>query len=756
MTLEDALTSRGVVAHASPEELKRLLKGKIIRRTVLKCERAKPTKASSRQKRSKNVSKKDVACPHRVELLVFEERPEEVYAIETAPHCNHGTDGPRYEPLTDNLKQYIEEQALLNIGPKSIIANILKLASESKYKRFSLHETRLLTTHKVEICIRRIRNSRTVHTDDRVALDLMAKDPKNNIIHYNRNADELVLVLCSDFQAAMLEKFGDAVFLDTVHGQTNKGLYQLTMLVVSETGKGVPVAYCLSNVEKAEHWSLLIDKSFGRTNRDPSKSIYMSDDCVRIKKCVQDLKARHLLCWFHMMQTIERRLRSYQASRKRKRGADVSDDASNSIKYKIRDLQRIEDEGMYRKKLEEFYNWLLTDKVVHEAMGVRPYATLPLGKQITAKEEFRMYFEAYWNGVGCEKAAMWARFGRVDEKGEPVCWHAHDTNNMIESYFCQQKHFLSKSVRTQRVSSHIHFLNNTVIPWYIHDRQQMLDGIIMSRQQKMTHTIDWTVNWLCQSKERLSIIKSDIGLGNALDPCDAGVTYIFCLADMSCTCPGPHAMPCVHLEAASVSVPITLSMLTNAAKLIKHMQLISRACKVVDGLYKCKKISSHFHAQGKRAWLKLDEGDDHCFCECFLFKKVGMCSHLLALDQPFCGMSEGENLLGPGEVKAFRPATLMDTESDPSTRFQNELEPYITQKEHVLSSPFYEEYIKEVRKILAGSDPLADSAFIKAGFDDLIGYLKKRFAPDLPSGWTSNDVRHQRQATDRKHKYLFK
>jgi hypothetical protein len=56
------------------------------------------------------------------------------------------------------------------------------------------------------------------------------------------------------------------------------------MLVVSETGKGVPVAYCLSNVEKAEHWSLLIDKSFGRTNRDPSKSTYMSDDCPRIKK----------------------------------------------------------------------------------------------------------------------------------------------------------------------------------------------------------------------------------------------------------------------------------------------------------------------------------------------------------------------------------------------------------------------------------------------------------------------------------------
>lgn len=750
--------SGGLVDHSTPDELERLMKGKIIRRTVLKCERAKSTRDSKRQKRSKNVSKKDVACPHKIELLVFEEHPGEVYAIETAPHCGHGTDGPRYEPLTDNLKHYIEEQALLNVGPKSIIANILKLASESKYKRFSLHETRILTAHKVEICIRRIRNSRTIHADDRVALDVMAKDPKNNIIHYEREADELVLVLCSDFQTAMLEKFGDAVFLDTVHGQTNKGLFQLTMLVVSEAGKGVPVAYCLSNVEKAEHWSLLIEKSFGRTRRDPRKTTYMSDDCVKIKKCVRDLNARHLLCWFHMMQSIERRLKSYQASSstKRKKHSGDSEDAANLIKYKIRELQRTPDEGMYKKKLEEFYNWLLTDKIVHEAMGVRPYATLPLGEEITAKEDFKMYFEAYWNGVGCVRAWMWARFGRIDENGEPICWHAHDTNNMIESYFCQQKHFLSKSMRTQRVSSHVHFLNNTVIPWYIHDRQQMLDGIIMSRQQKMTHTIDWTIAWLCHSKERMSIIKSEIGLGSALDPCDPAAAYIFCLADMSCTCPGPHDMPCVHLEAASASTPVTLSMLKSASKMIKELNLMSQAYRVADGLYKCKKISSYFHAEDKRAWVKLDKSDDRSFCECFVFKKVGMCAHVLVLDEHYYETEDRENVLRPEEVKAFRPTQMMDVENDPSTRFQSELEPYVTHKTHSLSSSFYEEYIKEVRRILAGSDPYADAAYIKSGFDDLIEYLKKRFAPDLPSGWMPRDLEHRRQATDRKHKYLFK
>ncbi|KAI8100232.1 hypothetical protein M9434_007193 [Picochlorum sp. BPE23] len=368
--------SDGLVEPVAPGQLENLMKGKIIRRTVLKCERSKCTRPSKRKKRSRNVSKKDISCPHRVELLVFQDHPGEVYAIETAPHSGHGREEPRYQPLTENLKQYIQEQALLNIGPKTIISNVLKLASESKYRRFSFDETRILTTNKVDNFIRRVRNSRMVHSDDAVALDLMAMDPKNNIVHYDRQADQIVLVLCSDFQAAMLDKFGDTVFLDTVHGQTNKGLYQLTMLVVSETGKGVPVAYCLSNFEKAEHWSLLVEKAFNKTKRKPKDSIFMSDDCVKIKKCIRDMKGKHLLCWFHMMQAIDRRLSSYGGATKRKRDQDIVKAARSAIKYKIRDLQRAPDFAMYKKKVQEFYQWLLNDERIHQAMG-RRHTKLP-------------------------------------------------------------------------------------------------------------------------------------------------------------------------------------------------------------------------------------------------------------------------------------------------------------------------------------------------------------------------------------------
>lgn len=54
----------------------------------------------------------------------------------------------------------------------------------------------------------------------------------------------MVLVLRSDFQTGVLEKFGTRFFLVTEH---NRGMYQFTMLVVTDMGKGVPVAFSVSN-----------------------------------------------------------------------------------------------------------------------------------------------------------------------------------------------------------------------------------------------------------------------------------------------------------------------------------------------------------------------------------------------------------------------------------------------------------------------------------------------------------------------------
>ena len=312
--------------------------------------------------------------------------------------------------------------------------------------------------------------------------------------------------------------------------------------------------------------------------------------------------------------------------------------------HRIRDLQRVPDRSMFEKKVKEFYHWLLNDELVHRQMGVQTYARMPNGDRITAKEDFQKYFEAHWNGEGGQKAHMWARFGRNGTFGANVSWQ--DTNDMIERYFLQEKHSLSKIVKTQKVSSHVQFLNNIVIPWYIHDRQQMLDGILMSGQkQTMAHTVDRTVDWLRHSTERLSIIDSELGLGTALDRCDPDVAYTFCLADMSCSCHAPHAIPCVHLEAASASTPVTVSMIQNACDMIGKNRLLQSSNRaVVDGLFKCKKIARFFSAQKKQAWLKQEREDQYAFCECFVFKEARICCHILALGM---GSIEGSDKACP-------------------------------------------------------------------------------------------------------------
>ena len=86
-----------------------------------------------------------------------------------------------------------------------------------------------------------------------------------------------------------------------------------------------------------------------------------------------------------------------------------------------------------------------------------------------------------------------------------------------------------------------------------------------------------------------------------------------------------------------------------------------------------------------------------------------------------------------GIVKAFRPTSIQDIENDPSKRFDSELDPYIKRHECTSNVPFYEEYINQVRRVLSGSDPNTDKAFVKAGFDSLLEYLATRFVPTLYS-----------------------
>lgn len=70
------------------------------------------------------------------------------------------------------------------------------------------------------------------------------------------------ILICSDAQSLMLKKFGDLVFLDTVHGTTKYSYFNLTILVLDEFGQGFPVAFMLSQTETSNDWNFLIKSVF--------------------------------------------------------------------------------------------------------------------------------------------------------------------------------------------------------------------------------------------------------------------------------------------------------------------------------------------------------------------------------------------------------------------------------------------------------------------------------------------------------------
>ena len=128
-----------------------------------------------------------------------------------------------------------------------------------------------LTLEKVYAIRQKWVQTQRMHKNDKVAVDMLLKSPGFPVLYYVdgssqnqslKTEDCFQLALCSDFQAAMLKKFGDLVFLDGVHGKTKYRFLQLTMLVMDDNGRGCPVAFCMCPTEMCEIWVKFIKAVF--------------------------------------------------------------------------------------------------------------------------------------------------------------------------------------------------------------------------------------------------------------------------------------------------------------------------------------------------------------------------------------------------------------------------------------------------------------------------------------------------------------
>jgi len=726
------------------------LRGNTIKEEIVHtCDRGIQLEKSTRKKRNPYRSKK-VGCPCTFRAVRYNQDPEYTYIIKTAEHDGHGMDDCKYEPLSEEMEEIIARHIDFAGSASKILCSL-----RQNQEKFGLtdHQISSLTVDKIRRLQQRLRLESRYHENDITSVEKMASMPE---FHFLFLVDEgegdnrkYCVGICTDFQAAMLTKFGESIFLDTVHSVTSTGLYQLTIVVVDEFGKGLPVAFCMSNRETGEVWKLFLEKAFERAGRDISNTVVMSDCCVTIRSVCRELCVKkHFLCWFHMMQAIDRNLGSFSRGKEKSRTLE-------QIKNKIRDLQKIKDKDTYKIRLHDFYTWLETNKNVQKYLTAPQSFTDISGKKITASKAFRYYFDKTWDHN--DTCDMWVAYGRRDDEMNQLVWHGHATNNVIESYFNQQKYRFAHSRKAGRLDQHIQFLVGRVVSYYMADRQQSLKGISRSRKQKLADNIEHQVGRLMQPGN-MCMVDASIGLGTASEEF-SNTLHSFCLADLTCSC-GDRSI-CVHLEAGTRSYGITADMVKALSKFLRSNGLLRKHSQSESkDLYLCEKTAVFCRGKSSPAFQQVlvnaTVGNE--FCQCDMFERSRNCAHIMALKHsPNLNLEDGDPFSGV-HVKAFRPsrATPVDIDDDPAFKEDVENIEEVPILDRAVSR---QNILKQLQNRLENLKDEELSMF-QQEFDQLCEKVDNRKNREIPSAWPDNQAEidrcsRSRKSTDRKWKRLF-
>lgn len=620
----------------------------ILYKKVYYCARAqktKPARTSIRKNRGSVRSKKDVCCRYAAWLVEFESEPSKYFFIEIHGHTGHDPWSDPEEVRWLGADKVVEEdvEKLVGLLPPSQILDKLQMGVPTgNYD----HPYSRLTIDKIEAIRKRWLRTVRVEADDRKSVDLILQSPEFpelfRIEHRLADQPKFHLGICSDFQAAMLKKFGDVVYLDTVHGMTKYGYLQLTMLVMDEFGHGCPVAFSmLGPTETCEDWELLIRSAFEKAGRAPENTVFMIDNSSVMKAAVGQV-VRHgtgyyTLCAFHMMQDINRRLARHIKSNGRKRfSAD-----RQRILGKIKTLRLLNSRETFKAESEKFKKFVAACKFMRDP------------------EQFISYYTEQWE----KHAAKWANFGRTS-----VAHHEQNTNNLIESFFCQLRYRFCRKKRLQRLDDHLNVLVGTVIPKYIRERSNRLNGIEVGHRQNIDRKTDHSVASIIESSSPITIHPT-LGIGKISEH---GRNYCFSLADLSCTCSNnQHGDVCVHVEAGyKLSGGFTYEALSHARDRInEELDVFSAGNTGKISLYDEDTIE--FKAlptlRDEKAKLKpIITNVERHYCTCSMFARIGSCCHLP------CGEEHAVGVIPEHVFKVRRFEVEVVLEEDPCFRFVNE------------------------------------------------------------------------------------
>ena len=147
----------------------------------------------------------------------------------------------------------------------------------------------------------------------------------------------------------------------------------------------------------------------------------------------------------------------------------------------------------------------------------------------------------------------------------------------------------------------------------------MAAGRITARGQTASQARQARVQWY-QQEQHITVTDTQLGMAVVDSHSTAGLSYLTCVADLSCSCPNAASL-CSHLEAVAQQVPLTHNMRSHAATALQQLTSL-HVVDVRTGLLTC----TAFASEDQTFHVSLGEG----ICNCVDWQRNNLCCHLLA------------------------------------------------------------------------------------------------------------------------------
>lgn len=284
-------------------------------------------------------------------LLVAEhepQHPDSVFVSELHWHTGHDpTDGRHLHlseqdeilimTMLDNGSRPRQIQHFFNTTAAARQRTDASTSGRDMLSDFSNARKRI-TVAQVENIRRRLRHERSLGQSDiedtKLILEHYQKASDAVLLHHAYKAAEgtvpeqpLMIIISHPVQRALIHELGGLlIHLDASYGIVRYGYPMFALLLADEFGNGVPVAHMICTGESADEVELFIDtvqtqvqKDFADRDRQLFRFRHVMIDKSKAEICALGrLDIMWVLCYFHVLQELQRFLRSAESGVKDK------------------------------------------------------------------------------------------------------------------------------------------------------------------------------------------------------------------------------------------------------------------------------------------------------------------------------------------------------------------------------------------------------------------------------------------------------